>query len=80
MANGNTADEYLQAIAAQLKKGVAPPNATVRSFLGKFGFARRGFNAVGSIREEMKKTRCRYGAGSGADLHRCRNCLRASPD
>jgi predicted transcriptional regulator len=64
MSNGNTADEYLQAIAAQLKKGVAPPNATVRSFLGKFGFARRGFNAVGSIREEMKK----HGVATVPDL------------
>lgn len=48
-------DEKLVAIAAQLKKGVAPPAETVRSILSWFDARRRGHGVVSVIRNALKK-------------------------
>ncbi|RPH75955.1 MAG: CBS domain-containing protein [Nitrospiraceae bacterium] len=48
-------DEKLEAIRAQLKKGVAPQKETVRSFLLWFGAERRGYRVVRQIRYRLKK-------------------------
>jgi predicted transcriptional regulator len=47
------ADEKLKNICEQLKKGVAPPKETVRSFLLWFGFARRGYRVVHWVRHRL---------------------------
>jgi CBS domain-containing protein len=49
------ADDKLQAINAQLKKGVAPQKETVRTFLAWFGAERRGFRVVSRIRRKLDK-------------------------
>jgi hypothetical protein len=48
-------NEKLQEIAAQLKKGIAPPKETVRAFLLWFGWERRGYRVVRAIRATLKK-------------------------
>lgn len=48
-------EEKLSAIAAQLKKGVAPSRETVRTFLLWFGAERRGYYVVRRIRSELKR-------------------------
>lgn len=58
------ADEKLQAIVAQLKKGVVPPRETVRSFLLWFGHERRGYRVVRYIRSQLKK----YGLATHPDF------------
>lgn len=50
-----TYEEKLSAIAAQLKKGVAPPKETVRSFLLWFGSERRGYRVVRRVRGALKR-------------------------
>ena len=47
------ADDKLKNICEQLKKGVAPPKETVRSFLLWFGFARRGYRVVRWVRHRL---------------------------
>src|SRR5205807_8018841 len=47
------ADEKLKNICEQLKKGVAPPKETIRSFLLWFGFARRGYRVVRWVRHRL---------------------------
>ncbi|HWY50882.1 MAG TPA: CBS domain-containing protein [Chthoniobacterales bacterium] len=49
------ADEKLKNIAEQLKRGVAPPKETVRSFLLWFGFARRGYRVVHWVRHGLEQ-------------------------
>lgn len=48
-------EEKLTAIAAQLKKGVAPSRETVRTFLLWFGAERRGYNVVRRVRSSLKR-------------------------
>lgn len=48
-------DEKLTNIAAELKKGVAPPPETVRNILGWFGADRRGYRVVHWIRRSFEK-------------------------
>lgn len=48
------ANDKLIAIAAQLKKGVAPSRETVRSFLIWFGAERRGYRVVRRVRWALK--------------------------
>ncbi len=48
-------DIKLQTIKAQLRKGVAPQQETVRAFLLWFGAERRGFRVVHDIRLKLKK-------------------------
>jgi len=48
-------EEKLSAIAAQLKKGVAPSRETVRTFLLWFGAERRGYNVVRRVRSVLKR-------------------------
>ncbi|MFZ0963430.1 MAG: CBS domain-containing protein [Terriglobia bacterium] len=57
-------DDKLQAISAQLKKGVAPQRETVRSFLLWFHAERRGFRVVRRIRFKLKK----YGIATSPDF------------
>jgi CBS domain len=47
-------DQKLQSIAAQLTKGIAPPQESVRSFLLWFGAERRGLRIVREIRAALK--------------------------
>jgi hypothetical protein len=47
-------EDKLKAISDQLKKGVAPQEESVRSFLGWFGWERRGLNAVEYVRGRLK--------------------------
>jgi CBS domain len=49
------AETKLTAIAAQLKKGVAPQKETVRAFLLWFSAERRGFSVVKRIRSSLRK-------------------------
>jgi len=56
--------EKLQAIAEDLKKGLAPQKETVRSFLLWFGAERRGYNVVGRIRQQLKQ----YGIATSPDF------------
>src|SRR5207302_9804564 len=58
-------DEKLGAIADQLKKGVAPPTESVRSFLLWFGAERRGYGIVHSIRRALP----RHGLVTIPDFH-----------
>jgi CBS domain-containing protein len=51
------ADDKLQAISSQLKRGVAPQKETVRAFLLWFGAERRGYQVVRSIRWKLNKHR-----------------------
>lgn len=51
----SVAEEKLSAIAAQLKKGVAPQKETVRAFLLWFNAERRGFSVVRRIRSALKR-------------------------
>lgn len=48
-------EEKLSAIAAQLKKGVAPSRETVRTFLLWFGAERRGYNVIRRVRSTLKR-------------------------
>ena len=48
-------EEKLSAIAAQLKKGVAPSRETVRTFLLWFGAERRGYNVIRRVRSVLKR-------------------------
>jgi CBS domain-containing protein len=57
-------DDKLQAIGAQLKKGVAPQRETVRSFLLWFNAERRGLRVVRRIRFKLKK----YGITTSPDF------------
>ena len=57
-------DVKLQAISAQLKKGVAPQREIVRSFLLWFHAERRGFRVVRRIRFKLKK----YGIATAPDF------------
>lgn len=57
-------DDRLAAIAAQLKKGIAPQPETVRSFLFWFEAERRGFRVVRRIRAQLKK----YGLSTTPDF------------
>jgi predicted transcriptional regulator len=47
-------EEKLKAIAAQLKKGVAPQKETARTFLLWFGSSRRGFRASRQIKARLE--------------------------
>ncbi|WP_063900657.1 CBS domain-containing protein [Burkholderia ubonensis] len=49
------AEEKLKLIADQLKKGVAPPRETVRSFLLWFDAERRSYRIVNNIRIALKR-------------------------
>jgi CBS domain-containing protein len=51
----SVADEKLAAIAAQLKKGVAPSRETVRTFLLWFDAERRGYRVVREVRAHLKR-------------------------
>jgi len=51
----SVSEEKLSAIAAQLKKGVAPSRETVRTFLLWFGAERRGYNVVRHVRGALKR-------------------------
>ena len=57
-------EEKLAAIAALLKKGVAPQRETVRSFLLWFNADRRGYRVVRRIRSALK----RYGIVTSLDF------------
>ena len=57
-------DAKLENICSQLKKGVAPPNETVRSFLLWFGGERRGWHVVRRIRLKLN----RYGLETVPDF------------
>ena len=57
-------DAKLENICSQLKKGVAPPNETVRSFLLWFGAERRGWHVVRRIRLKLN----RYGLETVPDF------------
>ncbi len=57
-------DEKLKAMAAQLKKGVAPQRETVRSFLLWFGAERRGYRVVREIRAKLRT----YGIATTPDF------------
>jgi CBS domain-containing protein len=48
-------DDKLMAIHDQLKQGVKPQGESVRSFLGWFGWERRGIYIVQYIREALKR-------------------------
>lgn len=48
-------EEKLSAIAAQLKKGVAPSRESVRTFLLWFGAERRGYNVIRRVRSALKR-------------------------
>lgn len=48
-------EEKLTAIAEQLKKGVAPPNESVRTFLLWFGSERRGYRVVRLVRSALRR-------------------------
>jgi len=50
----STADSKLQNIKAQLSKGLAPPQETVRSLLLWFGTSRRGWRVCRQIRSKLK--------------------------
>lgn len=58
------AQEKLSAIAAQLKKGVAPSRETVRTFLLWFGAERRGYRVVRTVRAHLK----RHGLATAPDF------------
>jgi len=60
----NSPDEKLQSICAQLKQGVAPIQETVRSFLGWFGYDRRGWRVTQEIRARLEK----YGLQTNPDF------------
>lgn len=60
----SVAEEKLTAIAAQLKKGVAPSRETVRSFLLWFGAERRGYRVVREVRAHLK----RHGLATSPDF------------
>lgn len=51
----NDPDEKFRNIQDQLKKGVVPAQETVRSFLGWFGFERRGWKVTREIRSSLEK-------------------------
>lgn len=51
----SVAEEKLTAIAAQLKKGVAPSRETVRTFLLWFGAERRGYRVIRTVRSHLKR-------------------------
>jgi len=51
----SVAEVKLTAIAAQLKKGVAPQRETVRAFLLWFNAERRGFRVIKRIRNTLKR-------------------------
>jgi len=57
-------DEKLKIISEQLKKGVAPPKETVRSFLAWFGFARRGYRVVRRVHSRLEQ----YGLSTQPDF------------
>src|SRR6266404_5977732 len=46
-------DTKLELIAAQLKKGIAPPQETVRTLLSWFGASRRGYNVSRWIKSKL---------------------------
>jgi CBS domain-containing protein len=48
------AEEKLQAIAEQVRKGVSPPRETARSFLLWFGASRRGFRVCRGIKTRLE--------------------------
>lgn len=48
-----TIDDRLKSISDQLKKGIAPPSETVRSFLLLFGALRRGYRVSHFIRSKL---------------------------
>lgn len=58
------ADEKLSVIAEQLRRGVAPPQETVRSFLLWFDAARRGYRVVRRARRVLR----RYGLITNPDF------------
>lgn len=47
-------DDKLKEICRQIRKGVAPPKETVRTFLSWFGSARRGYQVVRWIRSTLE--------------------------
>lgn len=49
-----TVDDKLKEICRQIRKGVAPPKETVRTFLSWFGSARRGYRVVKWIRSTLE--------------------------
>lgn len=51
----SVAEEKLIAVAAQLKKGVAPSRETVRAFLLWFGAEKRGYRVVRRIRGNLER-------------------------
>lgn len=57
-------DEKLKAIAAQLKKGIAPPKESVRTFLLWFGAERRGYRVVRLVRGALR----RHGLATSPDF------------
>jgi len=60
----SVSEEKLKAIAAQLKKGVAPSRETVRTFLLWFGVERRGYNVIRRVRNALK----RHGLSTSPDF------------
>ena len=60
----SVAEEKLTAIAAQLKKGVAPSRETVRTFLLWFQAERRGYRVIRRIRTYLK----RHGLATSPDF------------
>lgn len=60
----SVAEVKLTAIAAQLKKGVAPQKETVRAFLLWFNAERRGFRVVRRIRSALR----RHGVATSPDF------------
>lgn len=48
-------DDKLKSVCEQLRKGVAPPKETVRSFLAWFGCARRGYRVVRWVRNTLEQ-------------------------
>jgi len=51
----SVSEDKLKAVAAQLKKGVAPPRETVRSFLLWFSAERRGYRVVRRVQNALKR-------------------------
>jgi CBS domain-containing protein len=51
----SAADDKLKNVCEQLRKGVAPPTETVRSFLWWFGFSRRGYRVVRWVRHTLEQ-------------------------
>lgn len=58
------ADQKLENISTQIRKGVVPPSETIRSFLLWFGVSRRGWRVCKQIRSKLRK----YGLTTAPDF------------